>query len=441
MTIKNILGSVSFELLGDYSASTTYQYLNVIKQNNHWYICQIRGGIINLPPAATFIDNTQWVRFVESGDNSLTSITFKTGGLNNLIDMGRRDLADFEFINGHIIKNFSDSGGVAHRDTLEYKGTDLTVTDTGVVTEVDFTTMDGKISNNTTEIAKLVADPGGNINNITNVSNATPNNADALVFNSTTSAYEPRSLGRVTQIATATDYATRKDGTGWNAGDLMTPSTAFNIIRAVGSPASISVLMGLDPVVDNTTFVITKTDAAKFFTETAAGNPTIIEEFGYIFGFQNGSANLPVQTTWGQGGGGSNQVWFPAGSAGSISRNVYWTGMKTSIDDVSKTTPTQATNNTAATVTGITLQRICDVTVTTATNTNDTMTLTRDANGPVGTITPPFVNSNITFTFTEGVADTLQPFVLGQIYQRTEAGGWLEYVPSALNIIASGTNI
>ena len=444
MTIKNILGSVSFELLGDYSASTTYQYLNVIKQNNHWYICQIRGGIINLPPAATFIDNTQWVRFVESGDNSLTSITFKTGGLNNLIDMGRRDLADFEFINGHIIKNFSDSGGVAHRDTLEYKGTDLTVTDTGVVTEVDFTVMDGKISNNTTEIAKLVGtDPDGNINNITNVSNATPNNADALVFNSTTSAYEPRSLGRVTQIATDTAYANRRNGTGWNAGDLMTPSTSFNIEKDEGTKSVITITFPDAPALFSLTIMtglglFSANGPNGFFNVLTDGAPAIGQ---FIAGsFQAGSPNLLEVSS--EGGGTIGALFArPRDDLSGINTGAVWaTRTKTLFDSITKdTTGTTIPNLRNGAIGPYIVQRQCEITVS-----GNVVTFTAD-NAFATTISGTTGGGTTGAQLTAGAAPGLQLFTLGRIYQRTvnamDEGGWFEYIPSALNIIASGTNI
>ena len=440
MTIKNILGSVGFELLGDYSASVTYQYLNIVRQNNHWYICQIRGGIINLPPAGTFIDNTQWVRFVESADNSLTSIAFKAGGNNNLIDIGRRDLADFEFINGHAIKDFNMSAALPHRDTLEYKGTDLTVTDTGILTQVDFTSMDGKIANNTSAIDTLVGtDPDGNINNITNVSNATPNDGDALVFNSMLSAYVPRTLGRVTQIATDTEYANRRNGTGWVAGDLMTPSTAFNINVDDGTKSVITITFPAAPALFSLTIMtglglFSANGPNGFFNVLTDGAPAIGQ---FIAGsFQAGSPNLLEVSS--EGGGTIGALFArPRDDLSGVNTGAVWaTRTKTLFDTVTKdATGTTIPNLRNGAVGPYVVQRQCEITVS-----GNVVTFTAD-NAFATTISGTTGGGTTGAQLTAGVAPGVQLFTLGRIYQRTVAEGWFEYIPNMLNVLAPGTSI
>ena len=155
MAINNILGSIAFVPRGDYSASATYNFLNFVKANNHWYLCILRGGITNLPPAATFVDNTQWAAFVESGDNNLATITENAAGL---ITIERKGLADFTFYDGHTIQK-EGASALDHTDILEFKGTDLTVTNDGSTkTVIDVSAMDVKIATNASAISTNASD-------------------------------------------------------------------------------------------------------------------------------------------------------------------------------------------------------------------------------------------------------------------------------------------
>ena len=80
MAINNILGSAGFVIRGIYSATETYNYLNVVTFNTHTFVCQVRGGITNMPPPSTATSNTQWFLLLEASAgatdlNDLTDVT------------------------------------------------------------------------------------------------------------------------------------------------------------------------------------------------------------------------------------------------------------------------------------------------------------------------------------------------------------------------------
>ena len=66
MTIKNILGSVGFDLRGTFDATMTYQYLNVVLFMDHLFICKVRGGTSVAPPTTYNGASDFWFPFVEN---------------------------------------------------------------------------------------------------------------------------------------------------------------------------------------------------------------------------------------------------------------------------------------------------------------------------------------------------------------------------------------
>ena len=66
MAINNILGSTGFVISGDYSATTTYNFLNVVRFNGDAFVCRVRTGVLNSSPETTFTDNTNWFAFIEN---------------------------------------------------------------------------------------------------------------------------------------------------------------------------------------------------------------------------------------------------------------------------------------------------------------------------------------------------------------------------------------
>ena len=66
MTIKNILGSVGFDLRGTFDAAMTYQYLNVVLFMDHLFICKVRGGTSVAPPTTYNGASDFWFPFVEN---------------------------------------------------------------------------------------------------------------------------------------------------------------------------------------------------------------------------------------------------------------------------------------------------------------------------------------------------------------------------------------
>ena len=146
MAINNILGSIAFVPREDYSASATYNFLNFVKQNNHWYLCIVRGGITNLPPAATFVDNTQWAAFVESGDNNLLEISKDAD--TGIVSIVRKGLSNFTFDQGHSI---SKNGGTALSqrkglDVISSADIDVSIKDVNEI-KIDFTAFELKVTN------------------------------------------------------------------------------------------------------------------------------------------------------------------------------------------------------------------------------------------------------------------------------------------------------
>ena len=69
MTIKNILGSVGFDLRGTFDAAMTYQYLNVVLFMDHLFICKVRGGTSVAPPTTYNGASDFWFPFVENLSN------------------------------------------------------------------------------------------------------------------------------------------------------------------------------------------------------------------------------------------------------------------------------------------------------------------------------------------------------------------------------------
>ena len=75
MAINNILGSAGFVIRGTYSATETYNYLNVVIFNTHTFACQVRGGIIDMAPPTTATNNTQWFLLLDgTGSGGATNL-------------------------------------------------------------------------------------------------------------------------------------------------------------------------------------------------------------------------------------------------------------------------------------------------------------------------------------------------------------------------------
>ena len=85
MAINNILGSAGFVIRGEYSGAETYNYLNVVILNGNTFVCQVRGGIINISPPTTATSNTQWFLLLDGSG---------TGGATDL-----NDLTDVTLVN------------------------------------------------------------------------------------------------------------------------------------------------------------------------------------------------------------------------------------------------------------------------------------------------------------------------------------------------------
>ena len=158
MAINNILGSIGIVDTGDYNAATTYGYLNIARANNHWFLYRLQSGAVaGVAPPETFVDSTEWRAFVESGDNNLASITEATDGL---ITVERKGLSDFTFYDGHKVKK-EGSTALDHTDNLEFKGTNVSVSNTDAsTTQIDLSAMDTLISTNKTnaDASKVITD-------------------------------------------------------------------------------------------------------------------------------------------------------------------------------------------------------------------------------------------------------------------------------------------
>ena len=273
MAINNILGSIAFVPRGTYSASATYNFLNFVNQDNHWYLCIVRGGITNLPPAATFVDNTQWAAFVESGDNNLNTITQDT--TTGVVTIERKNLADFVFNSGASIYTkdgsvaiVGQSGVIPQRGHLVFNGpsvenksimidgvaTDVTQVSTetnensiasgtspytkstlndeevfvfkkleGTTDEIelaDTTGTSGKIVFSAPQIVtnKIGVDSltgdNGTIRSIKDVSFTPPGDGDVLVYNSTNNRYEPEHHGDGGTLESLSDVNTSNELNG-----------------------------------------------------------------------------------------------------------------------------------------------------------------------------------------------------------------------------------
>ena len=430
MAITNILGSVGFISQGTYSASTTYNYLNAVRQNSHWYVCRVKGGITNLPPASTFVDNTQWLAFAESSANALTTISRSEMG--NKISITREGLSTFEFYDGHIIMKEGGTG-LTHRDTLQYKSDNITVSNIDTdTTQVDFTPMDTKIASNVGNTDNLTG-ATGDIKTITNVSNTSPTGGQALTFNTSASEYRPSSIVDVNQV-NKSEYETRRDGAGWIAGDLMTPTENFGVIRLVGSPTIIDYTFAGAALVSNGHATMTNAIGIGKFFEPVTGAGSLVQFRPSIRG--SAAVNLP---------NGSNNYVNPIGTQYSPYSNkpstiaIAYTETAAQIQAVTDATTagnvTDLASETDVGGSGITINGFVN-----AVATADKVTLTATRTG--NTLIASGSTTSATVTVVQaGVDDTLQLFIKDRIYQRTAANGWFEYVPNALNTIATGGNI
>ena len=429
MAITNILGSVGFIDAGDYSASTTYNYLNIVRQNSHWFVCQVRGGITNVPPASTFVDNTQWLAFAESSPNVLTSISRSEMG--NKISITREGLANFELYDGHIIMQEGGSE-LPHRDILQHKSDNVSITSSPTVTTIKFTLADTKIASNVSNVNSLTG-ATGDIKNITNVSNTSPTNSQALTFNTSASEYQPNNIVDVNQVTRAS-YITRRDGTGWVAGDLMTPVESFRLVRTTGTPTIMDYTFDSSALVSNGHANMTNAIGTGSFFEPVTGAGSLVQFRPSIRG--SAAVNLP---------NGSNNYVNPIGTQYSAYSNkpstiaIAYTETAAQIQAVTDATTagnvTDLASETDPGGSGITINGFVNAVATAA---KVTLTATRNGN----TLIASGSTTSATVTVVQpGTDDDLQLFTKNRIYQRTAANGWFEYVPNAFNIIATGGNI
>ena len=234
------------------------------------------------------------------------------------------------------------------------------------------------------------------------------------------------------------DNTTAYEAKVWQSGDMMIPTSEFTLTGTLvpGTKAKMVVTATADPVVSRSRIVILPTNAVKMFPTPTLPVPAQSAGFGFLMGYDTGF-DLPDTEAWGTSLGGSDSfIILPATGTADLARNTWLSNMETTINAITTNTAGAASGNDGASISTTPLMYRKGV----ASVVGDTVEIEALTNGSLGTIPEVSATGSVSYTYTDGTADTTptQVYDADKLYRRNpDNNGW-NLVDTVLTFVAVG---